>query len=850
MSDLIVSRTKPITLGPQEPENSIPVYIANSEDAVINVKQAQPETEVALSLLGIPRSETTLGVFSDVTTYGIDTEIWSQFPEVWTADENGNGYGIRFLEYMSAAKIEAPPGKFAFLNTKRAFPYLPGRVSSSTFGLRCAFENRATTTQAEIDTIESRYNTLAKKPIRKWGQYSDKNGYYFEIKGVGSGDDLKVVRRTNGIEIDYIIQNYPSIDLTGNVPENSILTANNDTLVVRAPSGISADSLDYTHAVINDMSMEVDSEALNAVKVYDPQEDRFKYVDQENALVYEYRTPRSWFNSDQLNGNLENVVKYSDVITIDGVTHYPGEVSDITDTSVRKIEFDKVTMYKTEYSWYGAIGCIFLTYVPVFESTARWVKVHYLRGSNQLSFPTLGNPYLPMRFYIENPAGNNVVEGLEKYGASYYIDGADKGSVRVFSLLNDSSPAIRTGDVTLQTVIANEDLSISTWGIFNDYQYPYIEIKNQYNFLLNRSETYLIGSYIQGSIAAIKDGATYEKDIPPGSVYVLYVKRDYDKIILVLNRPIFDEIDSDNVSQVIPSPVNFKFTTPRGRTISSIQMKKTLGPANVVSKASVFPVRLNIGNIGDNTVSVKLVKNARRPITTFPSRKRNSGFGAVYDPNGDTVVIESDVREIPISFVITDQKFEYVNNSDTVCTIYIRDVPGVFRQLNRTGDIIEGTFTRYEPGDEMVLVSHNSPTHIALPIGKTSLGYDVGVQESGYVCSPGIFTDTPYYPGFDPGEDYSNTPDVFSAVFYNISDEVCALYNTGQQLTTLLTSQLNSDDFDLTPYFGFNKEFLAGSGLSVNYKFDDTLLAIANTFNATNINAESNIICNLTWEEQ
>ena len=844
MSDLIVSRTLPVELGPQAPENSIPVVISSTEDTVINVKQSQPETEVALSLLGIPRSETTLGVFSDVTTYGIDTEIWAQFPEVWTSDQNGRGHGVRFLEYSSAAKIEAPPGKYAFLNTKRAFPYLPGRVSSSTFGLRCAFENRPSITSAEFRAISAKYDGLTKQPVRKWGQYSDKNGYYFEIKGVGLGDNFKVVRRTNGIDSTYIQANYPFQSTF--LPENSFYRLNNT--VKRAPSGIRADNLNYIHAVINDVSMEVPNTTTNAVSVYDPFESRYRLVDQENALVYEYRIPRSWFNSDQLNGKTSNNILYSDVITIDGVTYSPGELSNLTDTSVRNIEFDKVTMYKTEYSWYGAIGCIFLTYVPVFESTARWVKVHYLRGSNQLSFPTLGNPYLPMRFYIQNPAENtDTVEGIEKYGASYYIDGADKGSVRVYSALNETNLIIGSGEIRQGTQLG----TVTTWGIFNEYAYPYIKIAGNNSSLNNY--TYLIGSYVMGSIVALKNNQSVEVYINPGSITITQVKRDSTGIYLFLNKPIFEKIDSSGVSSVTPSSFSFKILSPRGISPLGIKMKKTIGPANVVSKSTVFPVRSNVGNTGNNAVITKLVKNARRPIVVNGGNFR---YGAVYNNGSSNAInISSDIREINIQFVVpTVSDFALTNLNE--CTMYIRDIPGIFKSVSSSSStgykILNGTFTRYEPGEAVSLVPLTSPGNIVstpLNVSTTNYGYDVGLQEGGYTLKFNGFFDASSDDAYGSNL-FNKSSDVFSAINYCTSDDVCPLFNTGQQLVTLITSPSNSDDYDLTPYFGFNKEFLAGSGLTINYRFDDTLILIANAYNPTAANATSNIITNLTWEEQ
>ena len=102
--------------------------------------------------------------------------------------------------------------------------------------------------------------------------------------------------------------------------------------------------------------------------------------------VYEYRVPRSRFSGDRLDNATDNLL-YSDVTAsnragsnvLDETT---GELT--TDTSIWDLQFDKVTMYKIEFSWYGAVGALFLAYVPVSSGEARWVRVHHLRASNQL----------------------------------------------------------------------------------------------------------------------------------------------------------------------------------------------------------------------------------------------------------------------------------------------------------------------------------------------------------------------------------------------------------------------------------------------------------------------------------
>ena len=71
-----------------------------------------------------------------------------------------------------------------------------------------------------------------------------------------------------------------------------------------------------------------------------------------------------------------------------------GEI--LTDISIWDLEFDKVTMYKVEFSWYGAVGALFLAYVPVSNGEARWVRVHHLRAKDvDVARGTLGPDALP-----------------------------------------------------------------------------------------------------------------------------------------------------------------------------------------------------------------------------------------------------------------------------------------------------------------------------------------------------------------------------------------------------------------------------------------------------------------------
>jgi hypothetical protein len=107
---------------------------------------------------------------------------------------------------------------------------------------------------------------------------------------------------------------------------------------------------------------------------------------------------------------------------------------------------DTVTMYKIEFGWYGAIGARFYVYVPQGNGQARWVAVHTLVIENQLGQPCLEDPFFffKYRVYVDSPSRLRLPQFVEKYGASYYIDGGDEGTVSLASgrAINRTVPAI------------------------------------------------------------------------------------------------------------------------------------------------------------------------------------------------------------------------------------------------------------------------------------------------------------------------------------------------------------------------------------------------------------------------
>ena len=119
--------------------------------------------------------------------------------------------------------------------------------------------------------------------------------------------------------------------------------------------------------------------------------------------LYELSIPRSSWNIDPLDGN--------------GPSKY------LLDTT-------QVTMYKIEFSWYGAIGVNFYAYIPIENNEARWVRLNRIVIENRMNTVCLEDPFFKFRYKlsITDASKLRVPQYVYKYGASYYIDGKDDGS--------------------------------------------------------------------------------------------------------------------------------------------------------------------------------------------------------------------------------------------------------------------------------------------------------------------------------------------------------------------------------------------------------------------------------------
>jgi len=318
-----------------------PVVVTNDANrpVVVNVTNKN-QSEVEISLLGVPRSEVALNLLDIVNIYGVNDKEWSSSrsytyacdPSFWTYRPDGNG--INYGDYLGHIANESairsysypPPVSYTYpffdgfnpcypggytdgvmtgnWTSKRAFRYQPGRVTGFTLGVRMSID---TGTDGEVI---------------QWGCKNDYgDGYFFQLE---RGTDL------------YIVRTSPD---------------------------------------------------LGTLKV-----------------------AREDWSGDK-------------VLINEGLTQWG-------------LDLSRVTMFKIEFSWYGAVGAKFMAYVPDGNGEARWVELHYIRAESLFDKPSLRSAYMRMFISTRSVAGATKPTFIYLYGSSVYIDGGDKGTVTLGTVAN------------------------------------------------------------------------------------------------------------------------------------------------------------------------------------------------------------------------------------------------------------------------------------------------------------------------------------------------------------------------------------------------------------------------------
>ena len=1050
-SVVVVGRTAPVPPGQQLSEKSIPVVIASDQSVIPVAEQNKIQSEVALSLLGIPRSEVALGIFADVNTYDVNPSEWASSPEQFSKIANTGvyagigqsmGWGLTHIPEEAGALVEAPADRTVILTSKRFFRYQPGRVSAATFGVK------TTLIADDGDSIQN-------PAVRKYGIFDNYDGYYWESRNNGDGDNFCVVRRSQSIIYenpvgfptaqtqDYgrtnpqdplaprgsesvgagnsnpvatpkkfgdlvilrdnllmthagaydpsLLQNeyqagitstfnssvislaglaksvtnatydintglmvittgsahgfeegkfltlsgigmtcyldpvnpkyYPnrtpgynvlrvdsSTSFTVNIGISTVPTFYNsgghviglstgqyvsyskgtnasviggftDTAIYRVRtvgvntltgistvtlnnldgslfSGLSAVSGISSHVLITPVPFiqptlgtligatrtkytsvkptglfpylyrDVDDaeegyidttlETASAATLKDQIDDVNEYYDKwvnhnvkkEYWNVYEYRVPRSRFSGDRLDGATENLL-YSDAV----LDKKPGQnvlnpdtLEIIEDTSIWDIDLTKVTMYKIEFSWYGAVGALFLAYVPVSNGEARWVRVHHLRASNQLKVSSLGNATLPITYLVYgggNPNRRGYANNLRpestfaygsssdhivKYGASYYIDGGDRGTVKLFSYATPTS----------QEVYGSKRVFFVNNGGGVGVASTQVDLTN----VTNASDPYIIGS-VGMSTSFYVGSKIVTSDPVDQNIEITFVNTGSQQ--LHLSAP----LNGTSLASITVIP-------NRPVPLIGLKCKDFIQSSTgkfVRNRTQVYPTRLSSGSTG--VLRLDLIKT---PV--FQTSASTTGSLAL-SPSNVNIGRRGSPTAIP------------VNNS-----AYLSASTGVYGYFRGyySADTTQKLFAvlgYLENGGSSVGYYFNSlksyPDDIVL-VTTNSFLKEENTNSIGAIVSPNTT---------------ESTLNQLSSV--KISPQVRSpIPGTGTVVSSIFVPA-SGEEYDLSSYFDYNKEYLS---FPLTDKIESLYLCVSSQTNYTAGSSVADISASLTWEEQ
>ena len=518
-------------------------------------------------------------------------------------------------------------------------------------------------------------------------------------------------------------------------------------------------------------------------------------IDPRYYAVYEYRVPRSRFSTDKLDGVTKKVV-YSDVATGEtptGITKVrPGqnvivEGVELQKTSVWDIDLTKVTMLKVEFSWYGAVGALFLAYVPVGNGDARWVRVHHLRASNQLKISSLGNATLPITYLTYGGGTTGTKLGIPdntdktygvtsdhivKYGASYYIDGGDRGTVRLYSHTNIIPTTVygrtHTPALPLDYTAVPDPLDL--------IQYPYITLPVT-DFPLVVDRTFFMKAQVVTS------------SVQDQNVQVIWV--DGDK--LYLNKP----LGSTSDVRLISKRPSISFGLKAKKNIFNSE------GTGVRNRVQVYPTKLSTANFESVPITLDIVKSPVFQTQTVTT---------------DDFILENPytISTSNIALVPTTASDDYLaNDGDEIYGWFTANVGSVFGRLYKEG------------GDYYFELRDVFPQEVTLFAGFKFL-------------KDGRFE----FNGSSITSEYESTleKERLSSVFISTVAQT-PIPDTGSVITSFFLAP-GSNQFDLLSYFDYNKDYLS---FPLTDKVESIYLSGSLSGSAS---TSGEINTSITWEEQ
>lgn len=466
------------------------IHINNDETRSLIVEEQFSETsQVSSTLLGIPRSETQLGLFSDVSTYGLDDNIWEFFsdpiplqPVEWTS-RNNPIYGSRFFQ-----KLQEVPNEQAIALT--AFPVPWTYPFGPTFDEVGLYDEQLFDRYRRFITLGNLFfDTFSSRGLVDFAEQNFLSSNYATVDPSVTGGIRYNEEQYNIREVFTEIEKWTLAWMR--LRDNQLF----DPLGVRIRFPETFDATNTTPGYRSQVRYYCQLESKKVFRYQPGRISGFTFGVRASTDTGSIQNIIEWGcanNTDQymyqIKGSQFNIVRRSTIplpeanLSRIGLTladqvlvgdlwetvisrdKFNGDSLDGNGQSGYVISFEEVTMYKIEFSWYGAIGAKFYAYIPSDNDEARWVLIHTIIIENELGKPCLSDPYFKFRYVLSLIDTSNLTypQYIYKYGASYYIDGGDEGATTSHSyssniLSIDSQNSRSLLGVTAKNKILNQD---------------------------------------------------------------------------------------------------------------------------------------------------------------------------------------------------------------------------------------------------------------------------------------------------------------------------------------------------------------------------------------------------------
>lgn len=470
--------------------NATSVFISNENNSPVTIQENFPEvSKVSSSLLGIPRAETQLSLFADVSTYGLnpdDFEFYSfnsgsNSPRGWYTRENpvyGNRYYPRLREAVEeqALAIEAFPVNYNFARGPRFEDY--DEISYERFVKFVQLGNQY------FENYKTNYETFARENFLDPSEVTVQNGEVIYLTEENRGYDA--IERWTLAWIDIRDGNLDNpID-----PGNPILFFEgfgSDTTRPGTGSGgtnfgllQSRESFRYQPGRISGFTFgfrcSADDSSVDNIIEWGIGNPYDQYVFQVRGASFSIvrrstvALPDSVVQNQGLNPEDQKLVQSNEPISdtefyelVIPRENFNADTLDGNGPSEYLLDPEKVTMYKIEFGWYGAVGAKFYAYIPTGTGGARWVLIHRLVIENQIGEPCLQDPNFQFRYTLSIQDRSNLKrpQFLYKYGASCYIDGGDEGNSQIYSYNSEENTANTTAFTPLLGIYPKDTLTNS-----------------------------------------------------------------------------------------------------------------------------------------------------------------------------------------------------------------------------------------------------------------------------------------------------------------------------------------------------------------------------------------------------